>query len=69
MLRGHRDLKVFQLAYKLAMRIFRESRTFPKEERFRLLPSAFRLLILHTHDVVAAVYVQDFASHAARHIR
>jgi four helix bundle protein len=36
MLRGHRDLKVFQLAYKLAMRMFRESRTFPKEERYSL---------------------------------
>ena len=36
MLRGHRDLRVFQLAYKLAMEIFRESRTFPKEERYSL---------------------------------
>src|SRR6266702_3025098 len=36
MLRGHRDLKVFQLAYKLAMQIFRESRAFPKEERYSL---------------------------------
>jgi four helix bundle protein len=36
MLRGHRDLRVFQLAYKLAMQIFLESRTFPKEERYSL---------------------------------
>ncbi|HEY3134857.1 MAG TPA: four helix bundle protein [Blastocatellia bacterium] len=36
MLRGHRDLKVFQLAYKLAMRIFAESKSFPKEERYSL---------------------------------
>jgi four helix bundle protein len=36
MLRGHRDLKVFQLAYKLAMQIFKESKTFPKEERYSL---------------------------------
>ena len=36
MLRGHRDLRVFQLAYRLAMRIFHESRTFPKEERYSL---------------------------------
>ena len=36
MLRGHRDLRVFQLAYKLAMLIFRESRAFPKEERYSL---------------------------------
>src|SRR5437588_5997039 len=36
MLNGHRDLKVFQLAYKLAMRIFDESKTFPREERYSL---------------------------------
>ena len=36
MMRGHRDLKVFQLAYKLAMQIFHESKTFPKEERYSL---------------------------------
>lgn len=35
-LRGHRDLKVFQYAYGLAMRIFNESKPFPKEERFSL---------------------------------
>ncbi len=36
MLRGHKDLKVYQLAYSLAMEIFRESRTFPKDEKFSL---------------------------------
>lgn len=35
-LRGHRDLKVYQLAYTLAMHIFEESKTFPKEERYSL---------------------------------
>ena len=35
-MRGHRDLKVYQLAYKLAMEIFNESKTFPKEERYSL---------------------------------
>jgi four helix bundle protein len=35
-MRGHRDLKVFQLAYKLAMEIFNESKSFPKEERYSL---------------------------------
>ena len=34
--RGHRDLKVYQLAYRLAMRVFRESKTFPAEERYSL---------------------------------
>jgi four helix bundle protein len=36
MLKGHRDLHVFQLAYKLAMEVFFESRTFPVEERYSL---------------------------------
>src|SRR5215831_16635159 len=36
MVRGHKDLRVFQLAYNLAMEIFRESRSFPAEERYSL---------------------------------
>ena len=32
MLRGHRDLKLFQLAYRLAMEIFHLTRHFPREE-------------------------------------
>lgn len=36
MLQGHRDLQVYQLAYRLAMDVFRESRTFPGEERWGL---------------------------------
>ena len=36
MLRGHKDLKVYQLAYKLAMEIFNQSKTFPIEERYSL---------------------------------
>lgn len=34
--RGHRDLKAFQLAYSLAVEIFRETKTFPQDERFSL---------------------------------
>jgi four helix bundle protein len=33
---GYRDLKVYQLAYKMAMEIFNESKSFPKEERYSL---------------------------------
>jgi len=36
MLQGHRDLKVYQLAYKLAMEIFHLSKTFPREEIYSL---------------------------------
>ena len=35
-LRGHRDLKVFQLSYQVAMEIFRMSKSFPPEERYSL---------------------------------
>ena len=35
-LRGHRDLKVYQLAYTLAMQIFEESKMFPADERYSL---------------------------------
>jgi four helix bundle protein len=35
-MRGHKDLKVFQFAYELAMRIFRHSKSFPVEERYSL---------------------------------
>ena len=35
-MRGFRDLKVYQLAYKLAMEIFIESKSFSKEERYSL---------------------------------
>ena len=30
-IRGHRDLKVYRLAYKLAMEIFEASKEFPKD--------------------------------------
>ena len=33
---GFRDLKVYQLAFKLAMEIFQESKNFPTEERYSL---------------------------------
>ena len=34
--RGFRDLKVYQLAYKLAMEVFEEMKNFPKEEKCSL---------------------------------
>jgi len=36
MLQGHRDLKVYQLAYKLAMEVFHLSKHFPREELYSL---------------------------------
>lgn len=34
--KGYRDLKVYKLAYKLAMEIFQITRSFPKEEKYSL---------------------------------
>ena len=34
--RGFRDLRVYQLAFRLAMEIFEESKNFPKEEKYSL---------------------------------
>lgn len=34
--KGFKDLKVYQLAYKLAMEIFHLSKSFPKEETYSL---------------------------------
>jgi len=34
---GHRNVQVYQLAYNLAMEVFRESKAFPKEEAFSLI--------------------------------
>jgi len=36
-MQGHKDLKVYQFSYRLAMKIFEESRSFPKEERYSLI--------------------------------
>ena len=35
-MQGYRDLKVYQLAYRLAMNIYQESKSFPNEERYSL---------------------------------
>ena len=36
MIRTHKDLEVYQVAFKWAMQIFQQSKTFPKEERYSL---------------------------------
>jgi len=33
---GHKDLKVFQMVYRLALEIFHLTKTFPPEERYSL---------------------------------
>ena len=33
---GFRDLRVYQLAYRLAMQVFKETKTFPQDERYSM---------------------------------
>jgi four helix bundle protein len=54
-LKGHRDLKVYQLAYKLAMEIFKESKAFPKEEKYSLTDQ-----IRHSSRSIAANIAEGF---------
>ena len=35
-MQGYRDLKVYQLAYQLAMEIYNETKPFPKDEKYSL---------------------------------
>ncbi len=35
-MQGYRDLKVYQLAYKLAMEIYNKTKAFPKDEKYSL---------------------------------
>ena len=35
--RGYKDLRVYQLAYALAMEVFHETKTFPPEEKYSLI--------------------------------
>jgi len=34
--RGYRDLKVYQLSYKLAMEVFEVTKGFPREKKYSL---------------------------------
>ena len=61
MLRGHRDLKVYQLAYKLAMEIFNLSRNFPREEIYSLTDQ-----IRRSSRSVAAISQKDFGNDATQ---
>ena len=58
MLHGHRDLKVFQLAYKLAMEIFTETKHFPRDERYSLIDQ-----IRRSSRSVAANIAEGFRKH------
>src|SRR5215216_4179903 len=54
-LRGHRDLKVYQLTYKLAMNIYEVSKTFPKDGKYSLTDQ-----IRRSSRSVAAIIAEGF---------
>jgi four helix bundle protein len=51
---GHRDLKVFQVAYSLALEVFRETSLFPKHEVYSLTDQIRRALRGVTANLVEA---------------
>jgi len=61
MLRGHRDLRAFQLSYKLAMEIFHLSRAFPQEESTHL---QIRFAVLRV--VSPQIWLRDLESDVIR---
>ncbi|RKY57274.1 MAG: diversity-generating retroelement protein bAvd family protein [Candidatus Latescibacterota bacterium] len=64
--RGFRDLKVYQLAYKLAMEIFEETKNFPKEEKYSLTDQLRRSSRSIVANIAEAwkkrMYVKSFVS-------
>ncbi len=62
---GFRDLRVYQLGYKLAMQIFKGTKTFPHDERYSMTSQIRRssqgrpllcLLVLRFEEVLQATY-------------
>lgn len=64
--RGFRDLTVYQLACKLAMEIFEETKRFPKEERYSLTDQIRRSSRSVAANIAEAwkkrIYVKSFVS-------
>ena len=44
-MKGHKDLRVFQAAYRVANEIFHLSKLFPKEEVYSLTDQIRRILL------------------------
>ena len=55
MLKNYKDLKVWQKSYGLCLDIYRITRKFPKEERYRLLKDMEekQLWIISGHSILA----------------
>jgi four helix bundle protein len=64
--KGYKDLKVYKLAYKLAMEIFEVTKSYPKEEKYSLTDQITRSSRSVTSNVAEAWkkrrYVKMFVS-------
>ena len=58
--RGYRDLKVYQLAYKLAMEIFEITKAFPPVEKYALTDQITRSSRSVPADIVEAWYKRRY---------
>ncbi len=63
---GFRDLIVYQKAYKMAMEIFKMTKTFPKEEKYSLTDQIRRSSRSITSNIAEAwakrIYIKSFVS-------
>ena len=64
--RGFRDLKVYQLSYKLSLEIFEITKSFPKEEKYSLVDQIRRSSRSIPANIAEAwrkrIYVKSFVS-------
>jgi len=63
--KGFRDLKVYQLAYKLAMQIFEISKSFPPEEKYSLTDQIRRSSRSVAVNVASAYRRRNYPKHFA----
>ena len=58
--RGFRDLKVYQLSYKLALEIFELTKSFPKEEKYSLIDQIRRSARSVSTNIAEAWYKRKY---------
>lgn len=63
-MRDHKKLKVFQLADRLALRIYASTRAFPREERFGLTSQLRRAAVSVGANIVEAASRRSAADYA-----
>lgn len=62
-IRSHEDLRVYQVAYKLAMEIFETTKNYPKEERYSLIDQMRRSSRSICANIAEAFRVRRYPNH------